>query len=90
MFFCSDITNVMLTIHIGAYLMKFKSLTCLKLFDQYKQFRKMSKEAIVEINKLLNIQNHLGKSINSVFVNIKKYNESGEIVDTFNTIQCNR
>lgn len=70
--------------------MKFKSSkSCLKLFDQYKQFRRMSRETIVEINKLLNIQNHLEKSINSVFVNIKRYNESGEIVEVVNTIQCN-
>lgn len=50
----------------------------------------MSTGVIVEVNKLKNIQVHLEKSITSILVHVKKYQELGEIVETLSNIQSNR
>lgn len=50
----------------------------------------MSTGSIVEVNKLKNIQIHLEKTVTTILVNIKKYQELGELVETLGIIQSNR
>lgn len=70
---------------IGAYNENLKSYLLESI-----QTLKMSTGSIVEVNKLKNIQVHLEKSIASILVNIKKYQELGDIAEILNTIQSNR
>lgn len=37
-----------------------------------------------DFNKVLNVQNHLEKSLNSILANIRKYSEYKEIAETLN------